>query len=814
MSRFIPKIFIDYSSFWLGALLAIVIIYLFIRFRSPIGAFFQQFFSKVLSFRDQLSIASSNDYINVLNRYAQGLHTLSGLFPLDQLSVTPRFIAPPPTLYPGEENLDPSLVLQTLGYDPYLPVLAAEYNASTIKLSEALSKNASICLVGYPGSGKTTAIADCISSLISTFSQDTGDIKRIPFYTKAHYILAQFPGSELLEIILAAIQCDQSFNAIPGFPKFLTSAINSGQAVLFIDDLELLNYKDTNRIANFLTAVYKTIPSLQLVATATPSCLGYLSKTPLELISIAPWNNKAKYAYLKRFSRAWTNLDETGSGITIDKSDIQHSMLVESDQFSTTLEFTLKTWAAYAGDIRGSAAFQAIDVYLRRCFPSNTQASLNILETIALHSLDLEISSFTRKDIRSWFSNEKSSVISETSDDKIGQLTPVLQAAHNYGILHRDGADGFYISSPTIGGYLAAKGIRRLKKERILNIIAQPDWSLKHETMRFISVFNPIESILPVIKADQSFMKEKLIQSVCWLAHTKHDSPPEIDLLKTITREIHTNPSYLIKLRLVTALVKSGNPNTKNIVQHLIKSKDLDTRRAVALGAGLDHDISSVPQLISQLNDTFPASTAACYALGRIASPRSLEAIADGLLHGTELLRRASAESLAQNRSEGHPALRDGASREDLLVRYAVVHGLSLINESWALEILDKLRIDEDEWIVRDLAQHVYEILLNGSPYIPENKPSPSVVPWLKSFASKQDLPEPTPETALEVLLTALEVGSEEQKQASIDYLTSMGGLEIIPVLTGLFRHPNPDVRQQAMLTAWQCSPPGYVLPT
>jgi HEAT repeat protein len=328
--------------------------------------------------------------------------------------------------------------------------------------------------------------------------------------------------------------------------------------------------------------------------------------------------------------------------------------------------------------------------------------------------------------------------------------------------------------------------------------------------MRFFAGFINIEPYIDKIKSDSSLLKEMLIRSCSWLNYTEINKPAEIELLKTITREIHTNPSYLVKFRLVVNLAKSGNPNAKSIFQHLQKSQDLDVRRAAALGSGLIKDLDAVPQLISQLNDAFPASTAACYALGRIGTPRSLEAIADGLLHGNELLRRAAAESLAQNRSEGHPALREGASMNDLLVRYAVVHGLSMIDETWAVDILDSMRIDEDEWVVRDLAQQVYEIHETGSPYRPQSNPPSYLAPWLHEFTSKQELPAPTPETALEVLFQALEIGSDEQKQAGLIHLRSEGNPDIIPVLTRLYRDPNPDVRQQAMLTTWFCLPSGY----
>ncbi len=276
MDRFLPKIFIDYSSFWAGALLATLILYLLLKFRSNVKIAFNRIRGKVLVFRDKLSVASESDYINILYRYVQGLHTTSNLFPLDKISIAPKCIAPPPAIFPGQVSLDPSLIQQTIGHDPFLPDLAVEYFSPTISLLDALSTDTSIFLVGLPGTGKTVAIADCISKMIKMRPEETGSIRKIPFYTKAHHILAQFPGSDLLTIILTAIQENPLFNTIPSFPKFLTSTINAGQAVLFIDDLDLLNYTDTNRIANFLTALRKSLPNLQLVVTATPSCLGYL----------------------------------------------------------------------------------------------------------------------------------------------------------------------------------------------------------------------------------------------------------------------------------------------------------------------------------------------------------------------------------------------------------------------------------------------------------------------------------------------------------------------------------------------------------
>ena len=328
--------------------------------------------------------------------------------------------------------------------------------------------------------------------------------------------------------------------------------------------------------------------------------------------------------------------------------------------------------------------------------------------------------------------------------------------------------------------------------------------------MRYFSAFNSVQPFLDQQLTDTSLLKTGLLRACSWLTYIKTSPTEEQKLLRSITQEIYTNPIYLVKLRLVIELAKSGNPNTGAIFRRLLQSQSPDTRRAAALGSGFILDLGSVPHLISQLNDQFSSSIAACYALGKIASPNALEAIADGLLRGDELLRRAAAESLAHNRSEGHPSLREGITMDDLLVRYAVVHGLSLINEPWSIEILDKMRIDEDEWVVRDLAQHVFELFQTGSPYLPVPQPPLHTAAWLRTFSEQHNLAVHSPESALELLLTALEKGSDEQKQAALIYLRRLFNSESIPALLKLLQDSNPDVSQLAALTLWFCAPPGF----
>ncbi len=814
MFRFLPDIFLDYPSFWAGVLLTTIFLILFFRYRPRLKNLIFRTVKRIRSFRDSLSFTEESDYNRVIYKYIQGIHILSDFTPLEKIVVPPQCVAPPPSVIPGDETIDPSLLQQTLGYDPAFPEFAVEYYAPTFSLLDALTKGANICLIGAPGTGKSVAIADCITTLVKGETEYPGMSSKIPFFVEAQHILQQFPSIDILGIVLAAIQSNPAFLTIPNFPKYLTSTINNENAILFIDGLDSLSHTDINRVANYIIALNKSIPSLQVVVTASPSYLGNLIKAPLELVSIAPWGQKEKHVFLEK----WAKLEFTpaspsvpdDSASSADQLNIRNSLLVISGKYFTPLEFTLFAWAAQAGDLTGSTAVDAIDSYLTRILSPLSQNTVRTLENLALHALDQEKSSFTKRDINIWLSNVTDASSPELTDDKTSPINRAIQIALNFSLLKKTGPAGFYFSHPSIAGFLAARGLSRSSNNVIRRILNQPDWSLVHETMRYFSAFNSVHPFLDHQLSDSSLLKTGLLRACSWLTYIKASPTEEQNLLRSVTQEVYSNPIYLVKSRLVIELAKSGNPSTGAIFRHLLQSQNPDTRRAAALGSGFILDLGSVPLLINQLNDQFSSSIAACYALGKIASPNALESIADSLLRGDELLRRAAAESLAHNRSEGHPSLREGITMDDLLVRYAAVHGLSLINESWSIEILDKMRIDEDEWVVRDLAQHVFEIFQTGSPFLPVPQPPLHSSSWLLTFSEQHNLAVLSPETALELLLTALEKGSDEQKQAALIYLRQLFNSESIPALLNLLQDSNPDISQLAALTLWFCAPPGY----
>ena len=431
MSRFLPKIYLEYQSFWAGVLLVLILLVFFLRYRSQFKDIFSRTLRRIKVFRGKISIVSETDYNRILYKHMQGKHITSVLAPLEKIIIPPKCIAPPPSAITLEDTFDPSLLQQALGYDPSSPEFAVEYSTPTFSLLAALSKGANICLLGSPGTGKTVAIADCITTLLKGEHKHPDLAGKIPLFVEANHILQQFPGSDILKILLSAIQSNPPYSTIPNLPKYITTAINQDQAILFVDSLDILTHIDINRLANYIVALSRKIPALQIVVASSPSYFGNLVKAPLEFVLIASWGRKEKYAFLENWSQLWpasaypATLESSAD--SLDQLDIRNTLLVISDQYLTPLEFTLKAWAAYAGDLIGSSAVISIASYLKRIISPFPQSSLRTLEYLALHSLEQQKGTFTKRDINSWLSKLIDPSPDDKTDDKSSPINRAIQ---------------------------------------------------------------------------------------------------------------------------------------------------------------------------------------------------------------------------------------------------------------------------------------------------------------------------------------------------------------------------------------------------
>jgi HEAT repeat protein len=204
---------------------------------------------------------------------------------------------------------------------------------------------------------------------------------------------------------------------------------------------------------------------------------------------------------------------------------------------------------------------------------------------------------------------------------------------------------------------------------------------------------------------------------------------------------------------------------------------------------------------------------AACLALVAIGTEKALESVARALLQGDEELRRAAAEAMANDPTEGYAMLREGATLPDIMLRRAVVHGLAHVRQPWAIEILQKMQVEDEQWAVRNLASQYLEQLAIIDPRVPRKLVPPSETTWLIEFAGKQGVGIPKGGPATDVLLTAFKMGDTEQRLAAIPYLKRVANEGILGALYNAMYGEDPEVREAAFYAVEEIGANGLRLP-
>jgi HEAT repeat protein len=227
------------------------------------------------------------------------------------------------------------------------------------------------------------------------------------------------------------------------------------------------------------------------------------------------------------------------------------------------------------------------------------------------------------------------------------------------------------------------------------------------------------------------------------------------------------------------------------------------------------HDTKIITDLSEMAEDPVPnVGRAACMALMAIGNKTALDSIATILLQGSDASRRAAAEVLAMNPEEGYPTLQEGAAIDDLLVRHAIVFGLARINEPWAHQLLEKMAIEDGQWVVRNAAAQAIEDLKRINPHIPTAAPPLHELPWLIKFAAKSGAGVSPGKQAVDVLINALKDGDEYERMAALDYVRLYGTEDYIVQVYHILYGSQGELRETAFNTLWHLAATGITLPS
>ena len=819
--------YINLISFWIGFAAAI----LFWWIIGAMRPLFRQVRQNWRTKRETAKVSSTSkveeNYRQLVLRQAQGLHLAAPLFSLDEIVLPPLLLASPPRVEPGGPPFAEDIVTSTIPYLPAWPELAAIYNAHTLTLAEALSGNSDIVLAGQPGAGKTVTLAYLASRLARRDPVPGLPEDMLPFLVHvADLSLPLNKKDEPLTLLTDIIPESTPVFGLPRIPSFVRRAFVDGRALLLLDGTDELPPAALQDVIEFIRAIKRTYPNTRIVTTAFPEYLDGLVTLNFVPFTLAAWTAKQRAEFLEKWGDLWTRFvaveawAQTGPG-QVDSLLLNHWISANNNNL-TPLELTLKVWGAYAGDTHGPRAVDDIETHVRRLTPPDTLPAA--LELLALQANLATEPIFDPRKAREWIKSYEppENALENAETEKGKKSKGEKQSATTLSNLTKMAASGLLANHrnsrirfvhPVFGGYLAGKALVNYKHDALLE---QPACSGKFLALHYLAAHGDATLLAEAcLNMPDRPLERNLLTAARWLRDAPGNAPWRSKVMARLAELLQDEGLPLgLRGQAVAAFVLSDDPSATVLFRQMLQSHAPELLQLSALGSGAMQDTKAIEELSALFRNPSPnVHRAACLALVAIGTTTALESVASALLHGDDDLRRTAAEALANHPTEGHAMLRDAAAMEDIPVRRAAVYGLGRIAQPWADELLVKLQVEDNQWIVRNAATEVLDRKQQHNQHIPQRLPPPSESPWLIEFAGKQGLGVSPDKPATDLLLAALRSGTEEEQLAALSYLRMMPSEGVFGVLYQAMYGGNLELREAVFRTFWEMAARGVNVP-
>jgi HEAT repeat protein len=780
-------------------------------------------------------------------RRAQGMHLASSLFSLDEILQEPRLMAPPARVEPGVIGIQEDIISQTLPYMPAWPELAAIYRAPTIGIAEAISGGSNIVITGAAGTGKTVALAHLASMAanLQVRPDPNSELEAVPYLY--HVADLQFPFDTSKDpasnIINAAIENAPIFD-LRRLPGFIQQTFKNGQALVLVDGFDELDPVSQRNVVDWFKALLQTYPNIRIITTGCADQLNGLISIGFNPLALIAWDTQKSSRFIQQWGELWSRTValEAWSQTGPEQVDpiLINTWLTHDTNNLTPLELTLKAWGAYAGDSLGPRVLDAIATHVRRVAPTGTPVAA--LELLAMQVVLTSQPIFDPRQARAWVRQydivddnpiEGAGSATKTVEGEEASLTDsqkirikrsrASEASPSYGLLSKMVDSGLLISHannkmrflhPILNGYLAGQAIG--DNDADTTLLALPNWDGKTLSLRYLAARGDASAVADILLKESDL---PLHNNTFTVARWLRDAPKEAGwrknafagLLSILQAE---GQPHGLRGQAMAAFVVSGDAGATTLFRQLLASRSFELIPLAALGSGALKDSKA----IDALEELMPAPIGSvrrsiCLALVAIGTEKSLEGVARALLQGDEELRRAAAEALANDPSEGHAMLKEGATHDDIMLRRAVVNGLARVGQPWAVELLQRIQVEDDQWAVRNLANQYLEQMQHIDPRVPRKLTTPSESPWLIEFAGKQKMGVPRGGPATDILLSAFKVGDTEERLAALPYLKRVANEGIIGALYNAMYGEDPEVREAAFYAIEEIGANGVKLP-
>ena len=780
---------------------------------------------EVVQIKKQTSI--NEIYKRELFLYSQKQHLAAQYFPLNEILIEPDLLAPPYVIDPTIPLPPETLTSQIVPYVPDWPEFVSQYPFPRISALEALRNGVNVVIYGQAGSGKSTALAN-LASQITKPQTATGPMPtRVPIFL--HYLDIDFDPKkprEPIEILLSAIENkDVSFSK-PQFINYLRTSSTSEGLLLILDGLDELSPRQFREAVQFLEYLTKNSPNIQFITTSSADYLDGFSNLDVHIISMASWDQHKRKAFVDKWNTAWTKYVLKSK---VDKS-VEESFrllgfwLLDEEKILSPFEWTLKTWSAYYGNLQGSKTCDLLDAFIAligdNSFTAENLATFSN-ECLRQEKIDFKYSysekllsrSLKSTDALPITESENNQISSDKSKKKnvasSGDL--IIRALSNAQIAKLHAGDRFSIHQPLLVSY-ASSFIDFPEGQRI----EAPYWSAMIDRLRFMASKIKDHPILDqFIENEDSPIHRNLIVAGRFLKDSFPESRWRIALMR---RLVYLSKQERLPTGLRTAYLAvaafSYDSSLSMLFKQLFTSTSPSIRRSAALSAGVSKDQKCINDLVQLLADpSIEVRCSACLALSLFGHSTSIKAVNDALLKGEEHLQQIAAETMASDPVAGHEILKNAITFDNILVRRAAVIGLSQIRERWSAIMLEKIAVEDNQWVVRNAASQALEMLHQNNVYAPRPLPRPSDAPWLISLAGKQGYSLSADDMPVTFLLQSLKSGNFEEKAASLYYLRQVPQENVLKSIYDTFYGEEPQLQEISNQVLWFLLMSGMPLP-
>ncbi len=771
----------------------------------------------------------SQNTLNILDKYltqvylrAQALHLLANLFPLDDVLIQPGLIPPPIHISPDVVSVSTSLVHQELPYLPEWPELLAAYAVKSIPVSEVLRGSRNIAIIGQAGAGKTATLA-ALCSLVARRANSTpylNDFLPVLFHARD---LIEFASKEktIDQIIDIAASYHEDI-AIGKLDALIREHFDSGKILICLDGLDEFPRNMIQECHQFIAQLLQQYPETRLVLTGPSDYLDGFYSLGIYPMVVNHWNHvqvsrfsrKLAGAYFQKFE---TNLSEEDKEIRVNAL---LAWMKRQDITLTVLEYAIQGISALAGLETGKTSFEILQSYVQQLVPNNsTRASLEVL---AYQTIISENPIINRYEIAHYvpelIQNPQSDTeVPQPASAAAGAIRPTkaLSLVSKRLILQPTNRGNVIFTHPTFLGFLASNALIRNGQCQV--VFEQSDWSAKELSLRYLAHLIDVSQYVKMAELDEGGpLYHKLFAVSHWMRECKAGAIFRPQIMRRLAQILNNeNLSFTIRANAAASLVFANEKNIVGLFRQYCKTGSPSVKRLSALACGILNDDTCLTDLATLLgHEDDHVRNAATMAISIMSMPQAQDLTARILVQADENMRRIVAELLSLNPAEGKQTLKDGATYEDILVRRASVYGLGLIREPWSVEILQKLQTEDGQWVIRNTAAQMLENQTGIDPHVPRKPPEPHHMPWLISYAARNNEGISPTASAVPLFFRVLLNGTDEEKMASLEFLSQQPEEGIVAKMYDIIFQPESIVREYAIYALWKLSLTGMSFPS